>query len=74
MWKDVDLLLSYGHLKGCFSFSHVPGYSGDPGNNAADGAARLAADNELSHEFGVGEWSDYMSTLANCVESDTYLD
>jgi len=74
MWKDVDLLLSYGHLKGCFSFSHVPGHSGDPGNDAADGAARLAADKELSHEFGVGEWSDYMSTLANCVEPDTYLD
>ena len=74
MWKDLDLMLSYGHLKGCFSFSHVPGHSGDPGNDAADEAARLAASGQMDEQFGIGEWSEYMSTLANCVEPDTYLD
>ncbi len=74
MWKDLDLLLSYGHLRGCFSFSHVPGHSGDPGNDTADEAARLAAAGGLAHEFAKGEWSEFMSTLAGCVEPDTYLD
>ena len=66
MWKDLDQMLSYEHLRGCFSFSHVSGHSGDPGNDAADLAARLGANNELSHEFGVGEWEEYLSTISGC--------
>ena len=66
MWKDLDSMLSYEYLRGCFSFSYVPGHSGDPGNDAADEAARLGASDELSHEFGVGEWEDYLSTVQRC--------
>jgi ribonuclease HI len=66
MWKDLDTMLSYGHLRGCFSFSHVSGHSGDPGNDAADLAARLGANNELTPEFGVGEWEEYLSTISGC--------
>jgi ribonuclease HI len=74
MWKDLDLMLSYGHLRGCVSFSYVPGHSGDPGNETADEAARLAADGQMEGEFGVGDWSEYMSCLANCVENDEWLE
>ena len=43
MWKDLDAVLSYGHLRGVFSFYHVAGHSGNPGNDAADEAAREAS-------------------------------
>ena len=43
MWKDLDTLLSFGHLRGVFSFYHVAGHSGNPGNDAADEAAREAS-------------------------------
>tara|TARA_B100001113_G_scaffold349631_1_gene345328 strand:- start:9388 stop:10068 length:681 start_codon:yes stop_codon:yes gene_type:complete len=44
MWKDLDAVLSFGHLRGVFSFYHVAGHSGNPGNDAADEAARKASD------------------------------
>lgn len=66
MWKDLDSMLSYEHIRGCFSFSYVPGHSGDPGNEAADRAARLGADAELTPEFGVGEWEEYLSVIQKC--------
>ena len=43
MWKDLDTVLSFGHLRGVFSFYHVAGHSGNPGNDAADEAAREAS-------------------------------
>ena len=49
MWKDLDAVLSYGHLRGVFSFYHVAGHSGNPGNDAADEAAREAS-NFARHE------------------------
>ena len=66
MWKDLDSMLSYEHIRGCLSFSYVPGHSGDPGNEAADRAARLGADAELTPEFGVGEWEEYLSVIQKC--------
>ena len=66
MWKDLNDMFSYEHLRGCFSFSYVPGHSGDPGNDAADAAAKLGADAELTPEFGVGEWHEFLSIILKC--------
>ena len=45
MWKDIDAVLSLGTLEGALLLPHVPGNSGDPGNDAADKAAREGVDN-----------------------------
>jgi len=61
MWKDLDAVLSYGHLRGCFTFSYVPGHSGDPGNNAADQAARDGVDNGTT--IPENAWKELMDML-----------
>jgi ribonuclease HI len=63
MWKDLDSVLSYGHLRGCFTFSHVPGHSGDPGNDAADHAAREGVDNGTT--IPEDTWREMMDMLAS---------
>lgn len=65
MWKDIDSMLSYEHIRGCVSFSYVPGHSGDPGNEAADKAARLGA-RRTTTEFGWGEWQEFLSIIQRC--------
>jgi len=61
MWKDLDAVLSYEHLRGCFTFSYVPGHSGDPGNDAADKAAREGVDNGTT--VPEDAWKEIMDML-----------
>ena len=44
MWQDLDNMLSFvPPLRGVFSFVHVPGHSGDTGNDIADMQAKEGA-------------------------------
>jgi ribonuclease HI len=43
MWKDLDNMLSFERLRGVFSFVHVPGHSGNTGNDIADMEAKEGA-------------------------------
>ena len=43
MWKDLDAVLSYGHLRGVFLFTMWRVIQETPGNDAADEAAREAS-------------------------------
>ena len=72
MWKDLDSVLSYGHLRGCFTFSYIPGHSGDPGNDLADEAARNAVeDGEIVPEAG---WKELELLLEEAKQGDPWLD
>ena len=72
MWKDLDSVLSYGHLRGCFTFSHVPGHSGDPGNDLADEAARNAVeDGEIVPEAG---WKEFEELLEEAKQGDSWIE
>ena len=71
MWKDLDSVLSYGHLRGCFTFSHVPGHSGDRGNDLADEAARTAMeDGEIVPEDG---WKQFEELLEEVKKGDSWI-
>ena len=72
MWKDLDSVLSYGHLRGCFTFSHVPGHSGNSGNDLADEAARNAVeDGEIIPDEA---WSEYMALLKTASQGDSWIE
>ena len=64
MWKDLDAVLSYGHLRGVFSFYHVAGHSGNPGNDAADEAAREASNFARQERREDGSHSIYLNARA----------
>lgn len=72
MWKDLDSVLSYGHLRGCFTFSHVPGHSGDLGNDLADEAARDAVeDGEIIPEEA---WKEIEELLEEAKQGDSWIE
>tara|TARA_B100001778_G_C18555031_1_gene614895 strand:- start:161 stop:805 length:645 start_codon:yes stop_codon:yes gene_type:complete len=62
MWKDLDNMLDYEHLRGVFSFYHVAGHSGDDGNDAADEAANFGAEMALSGKTVLTEadWAEFV--------------
>ncbi len=63
MWQDLDNMLSFKRLRGVFSFLHVPGHSGNPGNDAADIEANKGAmkaslgDNSMSEK----SWGQFIT-------------
>ena len=62
MWKDLDNMLSYSHLRGVFSFYHVPGHSGDIGNDCADEAANIGAEMALRDAtvLTAADWAEFV--------------
>ena len=62
MWKDLDNMLSYEHLRGVFSFYHVAGHSGDIGNDCADEAANFGAEMALRNAtvLTAADWAEFV--------------
>ena len=70
MWKDIDDILSKEHMRGVFTFLHVPGHSGNPGNDAADEAARRGASGDKIGLYGARaltkeDWAEFERLVKN---------